>query len=83
MFPRISGLLVDADAEKKTVCLNWVYFTLKSLPLATESPVRTSSIGLCRFGRDPSIELGSCLSAEEVYLLDKRTSIKIESFVNL
>ena len=30
-----------------------------------------------------SIESESCLSAEEVYLLDKTTSIEIESFVSL
>ena len=30
-----------------------------------------------------SLELESCLSAEEVYLLDIRASIEIESFVSL
>ena len=41
---------------------------------ATESPV-----GMYR----TSIESESCLSAEEVYLLNKRTSIETASFVSL
>ena len=78
MFSIISGLLVAAQEE--SVCLNSVCFTLKSLSSATESPVRTSSsvsVGMYR----TSFELKSCLSAEEVYLSDKRVSIETASFV--
>ena len=44
----------------------------------SERPV-SASVGM----QKTSIELESCLSAEEVYLLDKRTSIETASFVCL
>ena len=49
-----------------------------SAPPLSERPVSTY-VGMER----TPIELESCLSAEEVHLLDKRTSIEIESFVSL
>ena len=80
MFSRILGILVNAQEE--SVCLNWVCFTLKSLSSATESHVRTFSVGSFRYVK-VTIESESCLTAEEVYLLDKRISIETASFVSL
>ena len=38
--------------QENYICFNWVCFTLKSLSSATESPVRASSVTLCRYGKD-------------------------------
>ena len=54
--------------------LNWVCFTLKSLSWATESPLAERHVSASDGMEMASVELENCLSAEEVYLLDKRTS---------
>ena len=40
-----TGILVGAQ---ESVCLNWVFFTLKSLSSATESV----GVGICRYAKD-------------------------------
>ena len=54
--------------------LNRVCFRLKPLPSASESPVRASSVYLCRSGRD--LFLTAELLAECVYLLVNMTYIE-------
>ena len=71
---RVTNVLDDLGpfGECTKGCLNWDCLTLKSLSWATESPVRMPCVEV---GIEmTSIELENCLSAEEVYLLDKRTS---------
>ena len=65
----------------KVDCLKYFYFGLKPLSSASAKSVRMSSVGLWRSGTD-LFRTGE-LSAEEVYLLDKRTSIEIASVVGL
>ena len=79
MFSRISELLL---VVQESDCLNWVRFTMKPLSSATESYVRTSSVGIRRYVKD-LYRIGELFAAEEeVYLLYKRTSIETVSFVS-
>ena len=53
-------------------------------PLSSAQKVLLEHPALATVGLEGTpFGLESCLSAEEVYLLDKRTSFKIESFVSL
>ena len=68
--------------QEKAVCPNWVCFQLIARvsvrEFFSERPV-PASVGLGR----TSFGLESCLSTEEVYLLDKRTTIDVKSVASL
>ena len=45
----LENLGPSVGTQDNYICFNWVCFTLKSLSSATESPVRMSTVGICRY----------------------------------